>query len=253
MPNRQKLDISHEMLIYRYGDGVRLLRPDKAVNLSRAALVPTGLTIGQAVRLPLSVTFLNTECAVQLINEQSATTSGFLSTKNAIGKSIRYVATPKSARLVMGHNREVMSTMRKKIYEENVLRKDEMTYHSLAIKTPILNEENKTIGLFGIGITLGVDPLAASLSYVAELGLLQAGEIKPAYPIRSEKKVCHIYLSSRENEILRHAVRGKSARMIAELLKISKRTVEQHLENIKTKMEVSSKAELIEKAIDYYM
>jgi DNA-binding CsgD family transcriptional regulator len=57
-------------------------------------------------------------------------------------------------------------------------------------------------------------------------------------------------LSNRELECVFFLIRGKTAANIAETLKISKRTVEYYLENIKNKFGCLTKTELIEKAID---
>ena len=64
------------------------------------------------------------------------------------------------------------------------------------------------------------------------------------------KRIQNIYLSKRENEILTYVTKGYNAKQIAKKLDISSRTVEQHVENIKFKMNVSSKAELIEKVME---
>ena len=56
-------------------------------------------------------------------------------------------------------------------------------------------------------------------------------------------------LTPREAESLFYILRGKSSRHIGEMLQISKRTVEAYTDNLKTKFDCQSKAELIEKAI----
>lgn len=56
-------------------------------------------------------------------------------------------------------------------------------------------------------------------------------------------------LTDREVEIIRYIVKGKSAQEIAELLSISRRTVETHKANILTKCQVKSTAELIRYAL----
>jgi len=58
-----------------------------------------------------------------------------------------------------------------------------------------------------------------------------------------------IRLSSRENQCLYLTIRGKTAKQIAKILGISNRTVEEYLMNVKNKMGVASKAEVIEKII----
>lgn len=60
----------------------------------------------------------------------------------------------------------------------------------------------------------------------------------------------NIPLSDRQQLCLFYYIRGHSARSVAIKMGISKRTVESYLEAIKNKLDVNSKHELIEKAID---
>lgn len=64
----------------------------------------------------------------------------------------------------------------------------------------------------------------------------------------------NISLTAREQECLFYLLRGRNYKMIAEILKISHRTVETFVENLKAKFNALSKNELICKAIDcgYY-
>lgn len=57
-------------------------------------------------------------------------------------------------------------------------------------------------------------------------------------------------LTSRESECLFYTIRGKTAKDIARILNISAKTVEYHMEQIKTKLGCYNKSELIAKAID---
>jgi len=57
-------------------------------------------------------------------------------------------------------------------------------------------------------------------------------------------------LSGREREVVKHLLQGKSNKMIAASLHISKRTVEFHLKNIYTKLHVTSRIELILKLVN---
>jgi DNA-binding NarL/FixJ family response regulator len=66
--------------------------------------------------------------------------------------------------------------------------------------------------------------------------------------IRSFQKNVESPLSSRETEVLQLLGRGKSYTMIADDLFIDKETVRSHIKNIYRKLEVSSKADAIEKA-----
>lgn len=58
--------------------------------------------------------------------------------------------------------------------------------------------------------------------------------------------------SKREVECIYLTVRGKSAKQISNELKISRRTVEEYLTNIKVKMGVYTKSELIDNAINLF-
>jgi len=69
-----------------------------------------------------------------------------------------------------------------------------------------------------------------------------------SFVINREKR--DIDLTPRETEILFFLLRGGVARRIAELLSISVRTVEHHIDALKDKFTVASKSELIEKAIE---
>jgi DNA-binding NarL/FixJ family response regulator len=61
-----------------------------------------------------------------------------------------------------------------------------------------------------------------------------------------------VELTPRENEVLALLIKGMGTKDIAKMLTLSKRTIEHHIENIKDKMHVSSKYELIAKAINYF-
>lgn len=58
-----------------------------------------------------------------------------------------------------------------------------------------------------------------------------------------------IALSERESECLFFVLRGKVTKEIAQILKISPRTVEAYFDNIKTKLMCANKSQVIEKAI----
>lgn len=61
-------------------------------------------------------------------------------------------------------------------------------------------------------------------------------------------------LTKRESECLFYIIRGESARMVANILKLSARTVEAHIDNIKYKLKCNNKAQLIGRALElgYY-
>lgn len=56
-------------------------------------------------------------------------------------------------------------------------------------------------------------------------------------------------LSVRQRQILYYVILGKYSKEIAKILGLSYRTIQHYVENIKIKMNVDSRSELIEKAI----
>ena len=63
----------------------------------------------------------------------------------------------------------------------------------------------------------------------------------------TELRKCHASLTEREWEVLKHVVAGKSNRYIAELLRLSNRTIEVHRSRIMKKMEAESIPDLVQK------
>ncbi len=57
-------------------------------------------------------------------------------------------------------------------------------------------------------------------------------------------------LSKRQSQCLHYLLLGKSGVAIAEILGLSPKTVEQYVDDIKTKLGCNSKAELIEKVLE---
>lgn len=57
-----------------------------------------------------------------------------------------------------------------------------------------------------------------------------------------------VHLTKRELEILSLVVEGHSSKKIADLLFISKRTVDFHLDNIYTKLQVSNRMQAMQRA-----
>lgn len=84
-----------------------------------------------------------------------------------------------------------------------------------------------------------------SLSQVsAEANNINIDELK--------SKLFAMNFSKRELECILLTMRGKSAKQVAYDLGISSRTVEEYLNNVKVKMNVFSKSELIEKALSFF-
>jgi DNA-binding CsgD family transcriptional regulator len=93
--------------------------------------------------------------------------------------------------------------------------------------------------------------LSSSQMYI-EANNLRSMDLSQFNTEELSSKFCTMNFSKRELECLLLTVRGKPAKQVSYELGLSRRTVEEYLNNIKVKMNVFSKAELIEKAIRYF-
>lgn len=237
--SKTTIDTSHEFHVYRYRDGLKLLKPDvdRKQNLS---IGYTGFTIAEMMRLPFGVYFYNSQSMFQCINNKHAESCGFDSESNAIGKTVLDTSIAKYADNLFKNNRDILLIGKMKILEEEIMHNNGTYNHGISIKIP-LYERDSIVGIVGCTIVTGKHDLADSLSKIAQLNLLNT---------KTSLFNNYTSLTQRETEILYHLVRGQTAKHIGALLHISHRTVEQHIEKIKLKLNVFSKSELIEKVLD---
>jgi len=104
--------------------------------------------------------------------------------------------------------------------------------HCIEVNNLILNEITKYLGK--------LDPVTASGRWVS----------KKAANYYLNSQYPNLHLTNRQSECLFHLIRGRSAKEIARVLKLSVRTVESHIEDIKNKMDCCHKSEIVEKAIE---
>jgi len=120
----------------------------------------------------------------------------------------------------------------------------------LVVKKPFFDCETGVRGvlLHGTDIT-NVDNTVLRLRSACGMPDLTSSQPIPggSFIIKGQEK--RVDLTPRETEVLFFLLRGGVARRIASLLSISVRTVEHHIDALKDKFLVSSKSELIEKAI----
>lgn len=232
-----------ELLIRRAGNGVRLVNPE-AVQMQE-----TDCSLGDIFNESFSVYFLNTDSIVQRANESVAAAHHFLSPREMVGKSVFDLYETTSAYQARINDLYVMQNDMVKITEELADLQDSKDHFSnLTIEAPWYDERQHIQGVFGCSIILGQHALDKALRTISNLGLLEPGRGKCS---KFNKHHIHgVPVTPREMTCLYAYVRGKSARLIAEQLNISRRTVEHHLENLRRKFNAKNKAELIEMVID---
>lgn len=139
------------------------------------------------------------------------------------------------------------------ISEQHFIRSaDEIDFPAFAIRYPIYNEQNKIVGIFAFAVVIGPNALcklAEALTMIVSTGLLNLPSNNSIFQLLPGRNIQNIYLSQRESECLKLLVRGKTIKMSAKILGLSPRTVEHYLENVKIKMGVNTKFELIDKIL----
>ncbi|EKD74207.1 MAG: putative transcriptional regulator [uncultured bacterium] len=243
------LDTSEELHIFRSGNGIRLIRPDRK-RKHLYLLHDTGETVGGLLQFPCNIYFLDRNSTLQNINERTTINCGFNSVRDAIGRTIRDVADKRSAEMLISNDKIVVTQNKIHISDDNYLSKQHTNHTAISMKFP-LYKNNQVIGILGCSVVVGKQSLSDSLNKITSLGLLS--KPRTIHTILPGTKINDTYLSKRETEIINLLVHGKTAKDAAIALNLSKRTVENYLANIKSKLNINSKSELIEKLIPYFL
>ncbi|MCE0721877.1 MULTISPECIES: helix-turn-helix transcriptional regulator [Legionella] len=248
---KNKIAISNEFLIQRIGQGIKLIKPNpKAHHFKEHA----HYTVADFLEQPFNIWFSNSESAFATVNDECANICGLDSVQASVGKRPVDFMVKKQAVIATQHDENIMIKKKLEVTEFDLILVDGSSHQCLLFKLPWYNEENKIIGTFGCGSIIGKHNLAEFLSKLIGLGLLnmnETGVTKTNFLSKNDNAFpC---FSQRESQCLHLTVRGKPAKQVASELGISQRTVEEYLNNIKFKLGVSSKAELIDKALNYFL
>lgn len=227
-------DAKHELLVKRSSRGIKLLRPDAVENTGGL------LTLEQMFDLPVNVFMVSKDSIIEALNEHTVSTAGFRSVRHALGQTTLVAATRECAEFEFRHDRSVYYSRQMKIEDELYVRKDGISWTSLAIKFPWYHEDN-LIGVFGCTVILD-KPYAESLAKNMSL-LISAGLLSPSRPDIYQDNPA--VLTRREKQVLKLVGTGKTVREIAFYLSLSKRTVEHHVENLKEKLNARYKTDLV--------
>jgi DNA-binding CsgD family transcriptional regulator len=245
-------DLNNHLHVYRYGRGIKLINPNQH---SQDKHYDIGHTLETLLQLPLCIHFTDSNHKIKKINETTASICGFISAEDAIEKSMLSVSEKKSGLQVFENCNKVMTDNKTKIFEVNVIRKDQIINECISIKMPWYNNENKIMGVFGCTIVLGKQSIADSMETIAKFNFLNNSSLNLINIPHSPKmllpgiSIADVYLSKQEVRCLQLLITGKTSKLIGQALQLSARTVEHYLANIKLKLGVKTKAQLIEKVI----
>lgn len=252
----EKLDLVSDLLIWPIQNGVQLIAPEGKKNNNL-------LNLKALYQLPLSIFFLNVDGSqYESVNDfhfQSVIgeTSHLSCAKDLNGKSVAAVHS-KESELLIRNSRVVSAYKKVSLFEEGTIRSDGSEYLGYTFKFPCYDRNHQVNGILGVTISVAKGPknqlsLVESLNLVIASGLFSS-QTSIAYMNNFilPNKIAGVHLSQQQLKCLRLLVRGKTAKMIAQELGISPRTVESYCEQIKLKFNVSSKSELIDKTISHF-
>ncbi len=203
------LDTSAELVLQRYGNGVKLMRPTQG---QQHALLPT---VASMLKMPFNVYFVDLNSIIQNINDETIQTCGFSSVKEAIGNTSHVAATKEAANFELNHDRVVIKTNTMTILDENYESLHGHCFSGIAIKFPWYNRNNTIIGVFGCTLQIGNKDksLAEALALMMQVGLLESTHARTQKQIVTLTVEYHgYYLTEREKDIMQLLLRGKTAK-----------------------------------------
>lgn len=171
-------------------------------------------------------------------NDGSARNAGFSNAEEMRGLSDFDLEFLPYEQVVAWHanDRKVIYQEKLQLFDEAVTLFDGTRVRALSHKMPFYSSAKKIIGSAGISIIVDKDQDYSSAIFNENNAIANAPLLVDAH------------LSSREIECLFYLIKGQSAKIMANNLSISQRTVEQHLINCKAKLNCVNRYELIEKA-----
>ena len=167
-------------------------------------------------------------------NDLMAEECDFSSRSDIVGRSdydFQNLST-ESADVFIKEDQLIMSRGITRNFQERVLLRDSILQFN-TIKMPLYHDNNQLAGIVGISYRI-------SKSLEEQLSNIKKQDISHR-------------LTKRENELLYYLVKGKTLKSAAAELGLSVRTVEYYLVNMKSKLNVATKNELIEKTINHLL
>ena len=177
-----------------------------------------------------------------------------VSRKNVIGYTDFNLPWARLTELYQKHDRDAMQKNKSEVLEP-VQIDQSMTISSRTLKLPITDSSGEVIGIFGqmdvLAVNNNLNEALSTLIFCDKIKVAHTNHLLKNYRLDHYDK--NLKLTQRETECLFLLIRGKSAKEIARFLKISPRTVEVYIENIKLKMKISSRSQIVDKALELGM
>lgn len=242
-------DTNSELIVQPYLNGVKL-----AERTDKSTIFPS---IESLFAMPFMVYFVRFDAHYVNANHFTRLTNipddqGYYSENDLKDTPFSTIFKNESVRSLNHQNRNVLHTKRLNIYESQTFRLDELSFSCLSFKLPLYETQDKIMGVFGMSLLMDnsvfevAEPLSTSMERIIQTGLIShAKNILPGTHLDG------VYFSTQEIKCLRLLLSGKTIKLIGAHMGLSPRTVEYYLNNIKRKLQVKTKSELIEKVVQH--
>lgn len=186
-------------------------------------------------------------------NERYSYVAGFNNVEEILGTTpdeLRCKAA-ECADIFIKQNQQVMNERATlKIIDIHPYRNDEIAI-LLTYKTPLLDNNNNVLGVLCQANEISQHALLNLVSTLAKTDKkYHCHNNINQRSYRISNKFEKSELTNREMECLFYYLRGKTAKEMASIFSISKRTVETHIANIKIKLDTQTRFDLIDKSIE---
>lgn len=229
-----KTNIDNDWIVEAFAKGIKLINPSNSWSSCHNY---QNKSISSLLNLPCGVYFENSDGVVQSINERNAECLGYDSAFNAMGKPYFNFLSKQFTELTRTNDKLVMNNGAL-IVDELIYKQSGQVTPTLSLKAPWYNQNGKIIGLFGISMVAGKDSFSNPLQELLSLGLLDRSRKERIVPIQ-------IKFSERQMECAKLLFQGKTTKEIANSIKLSPRTIEHYIDNLKIKLHCRNKSELI--------
>lgn len=197
---------------------------------------------------PGMVGYLDVKHQVKLLNKRALDMLGFKSLDDAIGKTSFDIPSRASECAEQYISQDCLVLEQEKPLQIlDICEYSDCSIHAwLTTKSLVKNNEGSKLGVLYVSQELRLN----NLNLILGQQDINSSQKKHALSYWIDDNNDCQRLSVRQKECLFYLIRGKSCHDIANILEISQRTVETHLNEIKHKFKCHTKADVIEKAID---
>ncbi len=224
-----KIDISQELQIQKYLNGIQLTQSQSEQYHH----------VGDWLANSFSVYFINTEQNLVEINDHCLANCGYDTRQNTLGKSWKK-PFPDTMQIhsLECNNQQVMHRAQTLCLNERIRNCEEEDLNAITIKMPWYDLNGNVLGLFGCSLNLNTNDVAELTNNL--------NFIKSQLFFTTDEQLMQKYgFTERELQVVRGIVRGHTIREVSERLCLSIRTIEFYFNNIKLKLGLNKKSQVI--------